>query len=194
MAKMRFFLRESTVGREPLAVSMSSVRPGERVLQIGVNDPRIVHAIASKVGITGLATIIVPNESSAQKLQASSGDRSSMVEPRVEPLDRLPLEDGVYDVAIIHNMEGLLASLDSPAREQAIRESRRILRPGGRLIVLETGRQSGMRAIFGGGPKREPQYEAAGGTMAVLQSAGFTAVRELGDRDGYRFIEGLRPS
>jgi SAM-dependent methyltransferase len=194
MAKMRFFLRESTVGREPLAVSMSSVRPGEHVLQIGVNDPRIVQAIASKSGLTGLATIIVPNESSAQKLQASSGEGSSMVEPRIEPLDHLPLEDGVYDVAIIHNVDGLLASLDSPTRDRAMLECRRVLRPGGRLIVLDAGRQSGMRAIFGGGHKRAPQYEAAGGTMAVLQSAGFTAVRELGDRDGYRFIEGLRPS
>jgi hypothetical protein len=31
------------------------------------------------------------------------------------------------------------------------------------------------------------------GTTAALQSAGFTAVRVLGDREGYRFVEGFRP-
>ena len=191
---MRMFLRESTVGREPLAVSMSSVRPGERVLQIGVNDPRIVHIIASKAGLTGLATIIVPNEASAQKLRGTADESSSTVEPRIEPLDRLPLEDSVYDVAIVHNTEGLLASLEVDVRNQAMRECLRVLRPGGRLVVLDAGKLSGMRALFGGGPKLDTAYEAAGGTVAVLQGAGFTAVRVLSEREGYRFVEGLRPS
>jgi hypothetical protein len=36
---MRMFLRQSTVGREPLAIAMSGVRMGERLLQIGRDSP-----------------------------------------------------------------------------------------------------------------------------------------------------------
>ena len=193
MAKMRMFLRESTVGREPLAVSLSSVRQGERTLQIGVDDPRIVHTIANKAGLTGLATIVVPTESAAERLTAVASEGSSAADVRIEPLDRLPFEDGVYDVAVVHNAEGLLAGLETSVREGAMRECRRVLRPGGRVIVLETGKPTGMRAIFGGGPKHDAPFEAMGGSVAALQTAGFLNVRVLEDREGYRFIEGVRP-
>jgi hypothetical protein len=46
--------------------------------------------------------------------------------------------------------------------------------------------------LLGGGSKPDAQYEASGGTTAALQAAGFRAVRTLGDRQGYRFIEGLK--
>ena len=190
---MRIFLRESTVGREPLAVSMSSVRPGECVLQIGVNDPHIVHAIANKVGVTGRATIVVPNESSSDHVRSVGGEGASSADVRIEPLDHLPFEDGAYDVVVIHNVDGLLASLDAVTRGPAMRECCRVLRPGGRVIVLDRGQASGMRAIFRAGPKRDPRYVGSGDTAAALQAGGFVAVRVLADREGYRFIEGVRP-
>jgi SAM-dependent methyltransferase len=188
---MRWFLRETTVGREPLVVSMTSVRPGERVLQIGANDPAIVHAIANKAGLTGLATVVAPNDELADRVRGYTGDDSSAADVRIEPLERLPFEDGAYDAAIVHNSEGLLTGLDASLRQQTLRECLRVLRVGGRLIALDPGKPTGMRGLFAGG-RREPA-SGAGDTVAALQAAGFTSVRVLGDREGYRFIEGVRP-
>jgi len=193
MAKMRLFLRESTVGREPLAVSMSSVKAGERVLQIGGGDPRIAHAIASKAGLTGLAIVVVPNEADANRVRAFTGEGASSAEVRVEGLDRLPFENDAYDVIVVHNVEGLLAGLERTVRERALHECLRVLRPGGRALVLDAGKPTAIRAMFGGAPKRDAAYEAGGSTTGALQSAGFTAVRLLGDREGYRFVEGIKP-
>jgi SAM-dependent methyltransferase len=193
MPKMRMFLRKSTIGREPLAVSMSSVKAGERVLQIGVDDPRIAHAIASKAGLTGLAVILVPDEPGANRVRGYTGEGAAAAEVRIEPLDRLPFENDAYDIVVIHNLEGQLAAMDKTARERALRECLRVLRPGGRALVLDAGTPTGIRAMFGGGPKHDGAYEAGGGTPGALQSAGFTAVRPLGDREGYRFIEGIKP-
>jgi SAM-dependent methyltransferase len=189
MAKMRWFLRETTVGREPLVVSMTSVRPGERVLQIGVNDPAIVHAIANKTGLTGLAIVVVPNDVLADRVRGYSADDSSSAEVRIEPLERLPFEEGAYDAAIVHNTEGLLTGLAADLRQQALREWLRILRVGGRLIVLDPGTPTGVRGLFAGGGRRD----AGDGTTSALQAAGFTSVRVLGDREGYRFVEAFRP-
>jgi ubiquinone/menaquinone biosynthesis C-methylase UbiE len=188
MAKMRWFLRETTVGREPLAVSMTSVRPGERVLQIGANDPAIVHAIANKAGITGLATIVVPNDGLAARVRGYSGEDASSTDVRIEPLDRLPFEDRAYDAVILHNTEGLLRNFDPHLRQQALHEWLRVLRVGGRLIVLDAGRPTGMLGLLAGGRR-----ESADATTSALQMAGFTSVRVLGDREGYRFVEGVRP-
>jgi SAM-dependent methyltransferase len=191
MAKMRWFLRETTVGREPLVVSMASVRPGERVLQIGANDPAIVHAIANKAGLTGLATVVVPNDALADRVRGYTGDDSSAADIRIEPLEHLPFEDGTYDAAIVHNTEGLLTSLDGDVRRQALREWLRVLRVGGRLIVLDPGRPTGVRGLFAGG--RREAASGSGGTTSSLQAAGFTSVRVVGDREGYRFVEGFKP-
>jgi hypothetical protein len=49
-----------------------------------------------------------------------------------------------------------------------------------------------LRSLFGAAPKQDAAYEATGGTAASLKSAGFRPVRILGDRQGYRFIEGLK--
>jgi SAM-dependent methyltransferase len=186
MVKMRMFLRESTVGREPLAVSMSGVRAGERVLQIGGSDPAIVRAIGEKVGLTGLSTIVVGNETAATRLRSAVGEGLAVADVRIEPLDRLPFDDAIYDVAIVHNADGLLTSLDSAVRESVMRQWRRVLRPGGRVIVLDPGAPTGLRALFGA------KSASAVDTVAALQAAGFSAVRVLGDRQGYRFIEGLK--
>ena len=73
-------------------------------------------------------------------------------------------------------------------QQQALREWLRVLRVGGRLIVLDAGRPTGMRGLLAGGRR-----ESADATTSALQMAGFTSVRVLGDREGYRFLEGVRP-
>ena len=66
-----------------------------------------------------------------------------------------------------------------------------MLRHGGRIIVIEAGPKSGLAGVLN--PYRpDPKYEAAGGTLAALQTAGFKPVRLLWEREGYRFTEGLK--
>jgi hypothetical protein len=51
------FLRQSSVGREPLAVAMSGVRMGERVLQIGMDTPAVTGLLGAKPGLSGESSI-----------------------------------------------------------------------------------------------------------------------------------------
>jgi ubiquinone/menaquinone biosynthesis C-methylase UbiE len=188
---MRMFLRKSNVGGEPLAVTMSGVRLGERVLQIGVDDPRIAAAIAAKTGITGVATIVVADEAAAGAARAAIDHVGAPADVHVGPLQSLPFGDAAYDLIVVHTTGGLLSSLSPDARQRALVECRRVLRGGGRLIALEVGTPTGLRGLLGGA-KRNDDYEAAGGTAAALGAAGFRPVRTLGEGQGYRFVEGLK--
>jgi ubiquinone/menaquinone biosynthesis C-methylase UbiE len=109
----------------------------------------------------------------------------------VVALHPLPFADESYDLVVVHTTRGLLSSLPREARERLLTECRRVLRTGGRLLALEAGTQTGIRALFSGS-KPDGGYEGSGGTTAALEVAGFRPVRALGDRQGYRFIEGLK--
>ena len=188
---MRRFLRKSSVGVEPLAVTMSGARLGERALQIGIDRPDIVAAIAAKTGLTGLATIVVGDETAAGAARAAVAETGALADVHVGPFHPLPFADGAYDVIVLHGVGGLLSTTAPELRERMLAECRRVLRVGGRLVALEAGSPTGLRGLFGGA-RPDVKYEGAGGTKAALEAVGFRAVRTLGDGQGYRFIEGLK--
>lgn len=188
---MRMFLRKPADQRDPLAVTMSGVRMGERLLQIGVDDPALAGALATKVGLSGHAAIAVPDAASADRARAGAAAAGSLVDVHVTSLGQLPFNGGEFDAVVLHSRSGLLESMPQMERAQLLRECRRVLRPGGRIVAIEHGEQTGLAALLKSGPRADPAYEAAGGTTASLEAAGFRPVRLLADREGYRFIEGL---
>jgi SAM-dependent methyltransferase len=188
---MRPFLRKMRA-REPLALTMSGVRMGERVLQIGVNDPRLAGAIVARVGLSGHAAIAVRSDAEAQRARRGSADSGGLADIHVTGYGDLPFAPQDFDVIVIHGLDGMLPSLSADTRLALLRECLRVLRPGGRLVAIEAGERSGLRALFQRATAPDPLYEQAGGTLAALGAAGFKPIRVLAERDGYRFTEGFR--
>jgi ubiquinone/menaquinone biosynthesis C-methylase UbiE len=184
---MRMFLRQSTVGREPLAIAMSGVRMGERLLQIGMDTPAVTSLLGAKPGLSGESAIVVPDDDAAVSARRAAEQAGALVNISVHALDALPFERHSFDLVVAHNRNGQLTALDDPQRSRAILECHRVLRPGGRIVVLDKGTPSGVKAIF---QSREPGSPEP--TIKMLQEAGFRPVRALGDRDGYSFVEGLK--
>jgi ubiquinone/menaquinone biosynthesis C-methylase UbiE len=186
MGKMRMFLRQSTVGREPLAIAMSGVRMGERLLQIGMDTPVVTSLLAARPGLSGESAIVVDEDTAALARRAIS-ETGALVNITVHALEALPFSDRSFDVVVVHNRNGRLASLLERG-SRALADCRRVLRPGGRAVVIERGVASGLKALF------QPRMHTgrAETTVETLEAAGFRAVRVLGDRDGYRFVEGLK--
>ena len=166
-----FFLRKTTQ-QEQLPIAMSGVRMGERALQIGIDDPSLVGAIAAKVGLSGHAAVAVGDEAAAASARNAAEKAGVLVELHVAPLHSLPLAENSFDVVVLHSKNGWLTSLGDAARQPILREAHRVLRGGGRLVAIE-------------GP--------AGSAADALPLAGFKATRVLAERDGYRFTEGLKP-
>jgi len=184
-------LRKAKLDTEPMPIKMSGVRMGERLLQVGVDNPKLAGAMAAKVGLSGRATTVVepgPAETRASDAAAGAG---ALMDVHVASLGELPFESDSFDVVVVNSMGGLLSSLEAHTRSGALDELRRVLRHGGRIIVLEPGPRQGLAGLLR--PFHpNAQYEQTGGTAAALETAGFRPVRLLGERDGYRFFEGLR--
>ena len=183
------FLRKTRI--EPLPVTMSAVRMGERVLQIGVDDPAIATAIASKVGLSGHAAIAVVDDRDATRVQSATANAGQLVDIAVTRLDSLPFDADSFDLVVVHGTRGLMSSLDDATRVAAMREWRRVLRVGGRVMTIEPGTVSGVGSMF---KQQRPNaaYDAAGGVVTSLEAAGFRPVRVLADREGLKFAEGVK--
>ncbi len=185
------FLRKAK-RREPAPVTMSGVRMGERLLQIGVDAPEVAGTIAAKVGLSGSAAAAVPDEPAAGRARAAATEAGVLMDVQVTPLDRLPFADAAFDVVVIHSQQGLLSSLAVAERPAAAREWYRVLRPGGRIVTIEAGRRTGLAAIFSGAAASNPADADAGGAVGLLESGGFRPVRLVGELEGVKFTEGLK--
>jgi SAM-dependent methyltransferase len=175
---------------DPLSVSMAGVKLGERLLQIGVDDATLAGQLAAKTGLSGTAAHMVSNDAEAARVQRGAKKVGVLVDVRVGLLDRLPFDDGAFDLVVIHSTSGQLASATLDNRVAVLRDAWRVLRPGGRLLALEAGTPTGLRSMLRSTPGAQAAYDAAGGTPAALRDAGFAAVRDLGDREGLKFAEG----
>ena len=187
MRKMRMFLRQTTVGREPLALAMSGVRMGERLLQIGMDTPLVTGLLAAKPGLSGESSMVVMDDATADRARRAVSEAGALANIVTHSLNALPFDSGSFDVIVIHNRSGQSVSVLGAGGAGALGECLRVLRAGGRLVVLDRGTPTGLAAMF---QPRSPQRPAEA-TIKALEGAGFRPVRVLGDRDGYCFVEGL---
>jgi ubiquinone/menaquinone biosynthesis C-methylase UbiE len=178
------FLRKSNT--PPLPIVMCGVRMGERVLQIGIDDPSLVGTLAAKVGLSGHAAIAVIDDRAAEKARAAAADAGVLMDVQVTALSSLPFPENGFDAVLLHGMTDPLPPLDSPTGLAILREAHRVLRAGGRMLILEKGqsRRSWLSS--------RPAQVAVGATATALGNAGFRAARLLADREGVSFSEGLK--
>jgi SAM-dependent methyltransferase len=181
-----FFLRKSSLERLPVA--MSGVRMGERALQLGVDDPSLVGAIAAKVGLSGHAAVAVRNESEAASARVAGETAGVLIEVQMQSGPTLPFESDSFDVIVLHASPRQASQVAEAERPLVLKEAHRVLRAGGRLVVVEGG--SGSRAISF--LRSTSAFSDPATVIQTLNTAGFRAARILAEQEGYRFSEGLK--
>jgi SAM-dependent methyltransferase len=180
-------LRKSTRTSAPLPVAMSGVRRGERVLQIGIDDPAIAGAIAAIVGVNGRAAFAVADERAAASARRAAENAMALADVEIAALPRLPFAEETFDL-VVFNARKAIEGLDAATLPLLLGEAHRVLRDGGRMVAMQPGTPAGLTAWL-----RPSKPAGSGGDLAAgLEQAGFRAVRVLADREGYLFTEGLR--
>ena len=174
-----------------LAIALTGVRLGDRMLQIGCADPTLLGAISSKVGLSGRALVAVASAEMAARARRGAERAGVLVEVEQTALSKLAFADSSFDLVVIDSTDGSLGSMSAASRDACLRETLRVLVQRGRVVVIESGRRPGLAAMFRRVPI-DPSYQAAGGSLAALTAAGFRAVRTLAERDGMVYHEGIK--
>jgi ubiquinone/menaquinone biosynthesis C-methylase UbiE len=169
---------------DPLAVSMSGAKLGDRLLVIGCGDPALIAALASKSGLTGRACAVDASPDRVAEAARIAEREGALVETTTAPGWTLPFDGDSFDLVVIR---------DVPANDRgnAVSESRRVLRPGGRCMIIDTTSRGGLGGLLARRSTDDRQGESDAARRA-LEDAEFVAVRLLAERDGLLFVEGVK--
>lgn len=176
MFLLRLLTRKRSYTMDPLQVSMTGVRMGERVLQIGCSDKALLAGLAAKVGLSG-TTAVAASEARQVKLAETIGRKvGALID--VKDIDRgrvWPFDQDTFDMVVVDDTDDSFGSFEPPI--EILRKGFGSLRRGGRIeIVTPIDSQHGKFDF-----------------TQLLAEAGFKPVRVLAEVNGLRFVEGLRP-
>jgi demethylmenaquinone methyltransferase/2-methoxy-6-polyprenyl-1,4-benzoquinol methylase len=111
---------------------VAQAREGDRVLDIAAGTGDLTRAFARRVGARGLVLHTDVNEAMLRQGRDRLLDEGVLVPSVLADAQRLPLPDACMDVVSV--AFGLRNMTDKVA---ALAEMARVLKPGGRLLVLE---------------------------------------------------------
>jgi ubiquinone/menaquinone biosynthesis C-methylase UbiE len=175
-----------------LIVGMTGVKMGDKFLQVGCAHGGRMAAVAGKVGLSGRAVVVAPDEASAERARKAAEDAGVLVEVEVATPTRLPLADDEFDLAVVDDTAGLFGTMRPEGRVAAIRELVRVLRGGGRVLVVGAVPRGGLGAVLSR-TQSGPPFVASGDATKALEADGFKSVRTLAEREGLVFVEGIKP-
>ena len=183
---MRWFRKQEDI--EPLPVAMTGVRLGHRLLTVGAADPALIADLARKTGLTGRVCVVEPDPDRAARAAAAIERAGALVETFDAPWGAVPLEADTFDVAIARDT---LLTMRPDVRARCLADVYRLLRSGGRIVVIEPAARSGISSMLSR-THVDDDYHEQGGATHALTSAGFAAVRVIAERDGVVYAEGAK--
>ena len=150
-------------------VRQADVRPGMRVLDIAGGTGDLARAFADRAGDSGLVVLSDINMSMLRAGRDKLLDRGRML-PLVQcDAEHLPFADHSFDVVSV-----AFGLRNMTHKDVALAEMRRVIKPGGKVLVLEFSRVWAPLA---------PLYDAF--SFSVLPWLGS---KVAGDSDSYRYL------
>lgn len=119
-------------GQRSLTLAAMALCPGERVLDVGVGPGLLAHDMAKIVGAEGFVAGIDLSEPMLAMARERCREQD-WIDFRVADATALPFEDASFDAAVSTQVYEYV-----PDMAKALAEAARVLRPGGRLFILDT--------------------------------------------------------
>jgi ubiquinone/menaquinone biosynthesis C-methylase UbiE len=167
------------------ALAMIGAKPGSTVIIVGASEPALSAEVALVTGLNGRTIVAVPSADSKPQIEMAAANAGALVEVEIAPATALPAADGTVDVAVI---TGLGEAGDD--RDRILRDATRTVRPGGRVIVIEGKKSTGILTRWHRGSARPAV--ATEEIPSLLTAAGLRGARILGSVEGISYFEGTK--
>jgi ubiquinone/menaquinone biosynthesis C-methylase UbiE len=182
-----FALGRERAFREQI-LGFANLTPGETVLDVGCGTGSLAIAAKRRVGSTGTVYGIDASPEMLARAGKKAAKTGLDVVFRNGAAQALPFADGQFD-AVLSTL--MLHHLPRTARQQCAGEMRRVLRPGGRALVVDfagsADHASGLRARI-----HRHGHVKPGEIIALLGEAGLT-ITDSG-AVGFRNLQFVRAS
>ncbi len=175
----------ATRGRERAfrqkVLDLARLKPGEEVLDVGCGTGTLAIATKRRVGRDGKVFGIDASPEMIARAGKKARKAGFEIDFRNESIEALPFPDGKFDAVLSTVM---LHHLPRKVREAGVREIRRVLKPGGRVLIVDfagTERQNGLLALL----HRRHGHVSAAEVIALLKGAGLNVIENgaVGVRD-----------
>ena len=166
------FGRERAFREEIL--ELATLAPGESVLDVGCGTGTLAIASRNRVGPSGSVYGIDASPEMIARARAKARKRHVNVEFENAAAEVLPFPDARFDVILSTIM---LHHLPRRVRQQAAREMRRVLIPGGRAVIVDfqdSGKRSGLIQHF---RRHRHGHVKIGDMLTLLTEAGLEIVQ-----------------
>ncbi|HQY07122.1 MAG: bifunctional demethylmenaquinone methyltransferase/2-methoxy-6-polyprenyl-1,4-benzoquinol methylase UbiE [Leptothrix sp. (in: Bacteria)] len=113
-------------------IAVSGARPGHQVLDIAAGTGDLTRAFAGKVGPTGRVVHTDINEAMLRTGRDRLIDQGLVLPSVICDAEKLPFPDNSFDIVSV-----AFGLRNMTHKDLALKEMSRVLRPGGKLLVLE---------------------------------------------------------
>jgi ubiquinone/menaquinone biosynthesis C-methylase UbiE len=117
-------------------VELARLAPGESVLDVGCGTGTLAIAAARRVGASGTVYGIDPAENLLARARGKARRARVEIDFRTGTGQALPFEDASLDVVL---STLVLHHLPHDALRSTVHEMRRVLKPGGRALIVDIG-------------------------------------------------------
>ena len=160
---------------DPLQVSMTGVRMGERFLQIGCADRALLAGLASRVGLSGNAAVAAMDKTQVALAKSIGIKVGALIDVSdIEAGRHWPFEPAAFDLVVVDDTGDNFGGVERLS--DVLRNALGSLRPGGRIEVVTPVKSAHVQLDY----------------LTLLTDAGFKPVRILAEPGRLRFVEGLR--
>jgi ubiquinone/menaquinone biosynthesis C-methylase UbiE len=115
-------------------IELAHLAPGERVLEVGCGTGEIAMRAKARTGATGSVAGIDPSAEMIAVARQKAARANLDIDYRVASVEALPFADATFDVVLSSLM---MHHLPKDLKPRALAEIRRVLKPGGRLLIVD---------------------------------------------------------
>ena len=170
------------------AVDLARFQSGETVLDVGCGTGTLTLEACARVGSTGRVSGIDPGPKQIARARQKAARRGLPIDFQVGVIERLPFPAKSFD-AVLSTL--MMHVLPDDLKRQGLSEIARVLKPGGRLLVVDTMRpakeQGNSEQLvhigpFNSGVQDQPR---------LMKEAGFSQIESGEITTGARWIPGM---